>query len=655
MFNNLFSKGKIGSMDTKNRIVMTSMGNHLGNPDGTMSKADIAFYGARAKGGVGVIFTEVSMVEESRGRGNLCQISVADDKYIPGLKELADEIHKYNSKIVIQIYHPGRQGISVVNGNLPMLAPSAIECQCVHQPTVAMTTEEVSDMVEKFILAAVRVKKSGIDGVEVHGAHGYLVNQFLSPHTNHRIDKYGGSFENRLRFLEEIVIGIKERCGKDFPLVVRLSVDEFYETIGLPEEGLHLKDGVKIAERMEQLGVDAIDVSSGTYETMNTAWEPSSFDQGWKINLAETIKKSVKIPVIGVSVIRDPEYADQIIADGKVDFVGSARQHFGDPEWSNKAKEGRTNEIRKCISCLHCMEVLMSSDITKLPCQCAINIQSGRELDYSNFVEDGDGRTVAIIGAGPAGLEAARVLAMRKFKPVIFEKSDKIGGQLEFANKPPKKEKINWLIDYLRVQNEKLGTEIRLETTPTIEDLKELNPYAVFVAQGSNPIMPKSISGIDGKEVLSTTDILSGKIKLKDKKIGVVGSGMTGLETAELLAETGNEVSLFEMADNIGPGLFFQNLIDIMGRTSKDGVHLYPKHKLIKIENGKLTFELMENNEIKDYSFDNVIISLGTRSNNKLIEEININFDIVKILGDASKPGRIRNAMETGFVNAYNL
>ncbi|MBU3178204.1 NAD(P)/FAD-dependent oxidoreductase [Clostridium estertheticum] len=655
MFNNLFSKGKIGSMDTKNRIVMTSMGNHLGNTDGTMSKADIAFYGARAKGGVGVIFTEVSMVEESRGRGNLCQISVADDKYIPGLKELADEIHKYNSKIVIQIYHPGRQGISVVNGNLPMLAPSAIECQCVHQPTVAMTTEEVSDMVEKFILAAVRVKKSGIDGVEVHGAHGYLVNQFLSPHTNHRTDKYGGSFENRLRFLEEIVIGIKERCGKDFPLVVRLSVDEFYETIGLPEEGLHLKDGVKIAERMEQLGVDAIDVSSGTYETMNTAWEPSSFDQGWKINLAETIKKSVKIPVIGVSVIREPEYADQIIADGKVDFVGSARQHFGDPEWSNKAKEGRTNEIRKCISCLHCMEVLMSSDITKSPCQCAINIQSGRELDYSNFVEDGDGRTVAIIGAGPAGLEAARVLAMRKFKPVIFEKSDKIGGQLEFANKPPKKEKINWLIDYLRVQSEKLGVEIRLETTPTIEDLKELNPYAVFVAQGSNPIMPKSISGIDGKEVLSITDILSGKIKLKGKKIGVVGSGMTGLETAELLAETGNEVSLFEMADNIGPGLFFQNLIDIMGRTSKDGVHLYPKHKLIKIENGKLTFELMENNEIKDYSFDNVIISLGTRSNNKLIEEININFDIVKILGDASKPGRIRNAMETGFVNAYNL
>lgn len=655
MFNNLFSKGKIGSMETKNRIVMTPMGIHLGNPDGSMSDETVAFYAARAKGGVGVIFTEVTIVEESRGRGNFKQMSAAHDKHIDGLKKLADEIHKYDSKIVVQIYHPGRQGVSAVNGNLPMLAPSAIECQCVHQPTVAMTTEEIEEMVENFIEAAVRVKKAGIDGVEVHGAHGYLVNQFLSPHTNHRTDKYGGNFENRLRFLEEIVTGIRERCGKDFPLVVRLSVDEFYEKIGLPEEGLHLEDGVKIAKRMEELGVDAIDVSSGTYETMNTAWEPTSFDQGWKINLPETVKKSVNIPVIGVGVIREPEYADRIIAEGKLDFVGSARQHFGDPEWSNKAKEGRADECRKCISCLHCMETLMSADITKSPCQCAINIQSGRELDYSNFKEDGDGRTVAIIGAGPAGLEAARVLAMRKFKPVVFEKSDKIGGQLEFANKPPKKEKITWLIDYLRVQAKKLGIEIRLNTTPTIDDLKELNPYAVFVAQGSNPIMPKSISGIDGEEVLSTVDILSGKVKLKGKKVGVVGSGMTGLETAELLAEMGNEVTVFEMADNIGPGLFFQNLIDIMDRISQYGIKLYPKHKLIKIDNGQATFELMENNEIKDYSFDNIIISLGTRSNIELLDQINANFDIVKILGDASKPGKIRNAMETGFVTAYNL
>lgn len=655
MYQHLFSKGKIGSMETPNRIVMTPMGIHLGNYDGSMSEETIAFYAKRAKGGVGVIFTEVTMVEETRGRGNCREMSAAQDAHIEGLKRLADEVHKYGSKVVVQIYHPGRQGISAVNGNLPMLSPSGIECQCVHQPTIAMTIEEIKDVIEHFIAAAVRIKEAGFDGVEIHGAHGYLVNQFLSPHTNHREDAYGGNFENRMRFLEEIVAGVKEKCGKDFPLIVRLSVDEFYDRIGLPEEGLHLEDGVKIAKCLEELGVDAIDVSSGTYETMNQAWEPSSFDQGWKIYLAETVKKAVNIPVIGVAVLRDPEYADQMIAEGKLDYAGSARAHFGDPEWANKAKEGRDNEIRKCISCLHCMEHLMVADMSGAPCECAINIQAGKELEYSELKVDGENRVIAIIGAGPAGLEAARVLALRNYKPVIFEKEAKVGGQLELANKPPKKEKITWLIDYLRIQAEKLGVEIRYNTKPTIEDLKALNPYAVFVSQGSNPIMPRSIPGIDGKEVLSTVDILNGKIKLSDKKIGVVGSGMTGIETAELLAEQGNEVTVFEMAENIGPGLFFQNLIDVMGRIQTYGVKLCPEHKLVEINGTKAVFELTKTGENKEYEFDYIIISLGTRPNTDLLEEIRQNFKNVTILGDAKKPGKIRHAMESGFVGAFAL
>lgn len=441
MFEYLFSKGKIGTMETKNRIVFTPMGNALANTDGTVSQKDIYFYGARAKGGVGVVFTECAIVDGERGKGNGKQICVYDDKFIPGLKALADEIHKYDSKIVVQIYHPGRQGISLINGNLPMLAPSEVECNVVHQPTEAMTIKQIEDMVDKFVNAAVRLKKAGIDGVEVHAAHGYLVNQFLSPYTNKRTDKYGGSLENRMRFLEEIIIGIREKCGKDYPLIVRLSVDEFLGYVGLSEEGLHVEESVKIAKRLEELGVDALDISCGIYETMNVSWEPSSFEQGWKIYLPETIKKAVNIPVIGVAVIRDPEYADKMIREGKIDFAGSARQHFADPDWSNKAKEGRVNEIRKCISCLHCMETLMKADSSGMSCQCSINIQGGNEYEYSNFKEDGEGKVVAIIGAGPSGLEAARVLAIRKYKPVIFEKSDKLGGQLQLANKPPKKEK----------------------------------------------------------------------------------------------------------------------------------------------------------------------------------------------------------------------
>lgn len=655
MFDNLFSAGKIGTMEIKNRVVFTSMGNALANTDGTISEKDIHFYGARAKGGVGLIFTECTIVDGHRGKGNTKQIGVYDDKFIPGLKALADEVHKYGSKIVVQIYHPGRQGISVVNGNLPMLAPSDVECQVVHQPVEEMSIEQIEDMVNKFVEAAVRIKKAGIDGVEVHGAHGYLINQFLSPYTNRRKDKYGGSLENRMRFLEEIILGIREKCGEDFPLIVRLSVDEFLDYAGLENDGLKLEEGKKIAKRLEEIGVDALDISCGIYETMNVSWEPTGFEEGWKINLPEEIKKAVKIPVIGVSVIRDPAYADKMIGEGKIDFAGSARQHFADPEWANKAKEGRVDEIRRCISCLHCMETLMAADITGGATQCAINIQSGREAEYSDFTKNGQGRRVAIIGAGPAGLEAARILALRGFKPIILEKSHQAGGQLQLANKPPKKEKINWLIDYLKTQAEKLGVEIRYNTPATIEILKELDPYAIFIAQGANPIIPESIPGKDGENVLIYTDVLTGKVELTNKKVAVIGSGMTGIETAYFLADKDNEVSIFEMADQIGPGVYFQNLIDIMKHIEPLGVKLYPKHKLVKIDGNTAIFENTEAKENISYSFDYIVLSLGTRPNKELIDEIEENFSNVHILGDANKTGRIRNAMETGFELAYRL
>lgn len=655
MFQHLFAAGKIGSMVTKNRIVMTAMGNHLANSDGSVSEKDIAFYSARAKGGVGLIITECALVDDRRGKGNNHQISVAADRFISGLNRLAQEVHHYGSKIVVQIYHPGRQGISAVNQNLPMMAPSEVECQAVHQPTVAMTTGEIADLVEKFIQAAIRIKSAGIDGVEVHGAHGYLINQFLSPYTNLRTDRYGGSFENRMRFLEEIVLGIREQCGPEYPLIVRLSVDEFLGTTGQPGKGLQLEDGVKIAQRLETLGVDAIDVSSGIYESMNVAWEPASFEQGWKIYLPERIKKAVSIPVIGVAVIRDPEYADTILREGKLDFVGSARQHYADPEWANKAKEGKVASIRKCISCLHCMETLMAADMSPVPCQCGINIQSGRESEYREFREDGRGRTVAIIGAGPSGLEAARVLAMRQFKPILFEKTANVGGQLVLAAKPPKKDKLNWLIDYLKEQARELAVEIRLNTAPTLADLKALNPYAVFIAQGSKPIIPKSIPGIKRKEVVSCVDVLAGTINLTGQKVAVIGSGMTGIETAHLLAENDNQVSLFEMAEAIGPGLYFQNLIDILTHIGKLGVQLYPRHKLLEIGHCQAIFETTESEEKKEYPFDTIVIAVGTTPNRELTEEIQSNFDRVYILGDADKAGRIRNAMESGFISAYNL
>lgn len=657
MYKKLFTPMNIGKVVVPNRIVMTAMGNHLANKDGSVSDEDIAFYGARAKGGVGLIITECACVNFETGKGNTRQMAVDDDKYIPGLKRLADEIHKYGSVIAVQIYHPGRQGIAAINGNKAMIAPSEKECQVVHQPTHEMTKEEIKETIDRFIKSAKRLQQAGIDAVEIHAAHGYLINQFLSPYTNLRTDEYGGSFDNRMRFLDEIIEGIRRECGYDYPIIVRFSANEYMEYAGKPGEGLQLDDGIKIAKHLETLGVNALDVSSGIYETMNTAWEPVGFDQGWKIDNADRIKKEVSIPVIGVSVIRNPEYAEQIIEEGKVDFIASARQFFADPEWSNKAKAGKERSIRKCISCLYCMETLMNADISTEPMACAINYEGGRELNYGEHLlkKDGDSRVVVIIGAGPAGMEAARILALRNFKPVIFEKKSEVGGQVVYASKPPKKGKVAWLIEYQKGQLEELGVEIRLNHVPTVEEIKALNPYAVFVAQGSNPIMPKSIPGLDGENVYTPVDILSGDISLRGKKVAVVGSGMTGIETAELLGEQGNEVTIFEMKDEIGPGVFFQNLIDVMKRIEKHGTKLYPKHKLIAIEGTTVVTETTDAHETNRFDFDAIVVSFGTIANNEMVDELKREFDRVILLGDAKKAGKIVDAIGNGYKEAFEL
>lgn len=657
MYQKLFSPKNIGKMVVPNRIVMTAMGNYLANTDGSVSDADIAFYAARAKGGVGLIITECTCVNFETGKGNTHQIAVDDDKYIPGLKKLADEVHKYGSVIAVQIYHPGRQGIAAINGNKTMAAPSVTECQVVHQPTHEMTKEEIKDIVDRFVKAAKRLQIAGIDAVEIHAAHGYLLNQFLSPYTNLRTDEYGGSFENRMRILDEIIVGIRKECGEDYPIIVRFSADEYMDYVGHPELGLHLEDGIRIAKHLEQMGVDALDVSSGIYETMNTAWEPVGFDQGWKIDNAAKIKEAVNIPVIGVSVIREPEYAERILEEGKVDFIGSARAFFADPEWANKAKEGKEKIIRKCISCLYCMETLMNADLSPNPMTCAVNFEGCRELNYGEdkLNKDGNGRVVAIIGAGPAGMEAARILAKREFKPVVFEKKSEVGGQVVYGSKPPKKEKLMWLIDYLKGQLDELGVEVKLNHAPTLEEIKALNPYAVFVAQGANPIMPKSIPGLDGEKVYTAIDILSGDVVLKGKKVAVIGSGMTGIETAEFLGAQGNDVSVFEMADEIGPGVFFQNLIDVLKRVEEHGTKLYPKHKLVAIEGTTVVVETTDTKETKKFDFDAVVVSLGTIANVEMIEDLKKEFERVIVIGDARKAGRIGDAIGNGYKEAFEL
>lgn len=653
MYKNMFKKGKIGSLELANRIVMEPMGNALAGLDGSCTNEEIAFYAERAKGGVGLIITEVASVDSQTGRANLHNLCVDDDALLSGYQGLAQEIHKYGSAIFVEIYHPGRQGISASNNNQAMLAPSAIECQCVHQPVVEMTTQQCTDMIQKFIDGALFLKKAGIDGVVIHAAHGYLIGQFLSPYTNKRTDQFGGSLEKRARFATEIIKGIRAACGKDYPIVIRISADEFLKYAGIDSnEGVTLDMSKQYVKLFQDAGVDGIDVSAGIYETMNTSWEPVGFDQGWKAYLAKEIKKIVDIPVFCTALIRDPGYGEYLLENDYCDFIGSARQHFADPQWALKAKEGREDEIRRCISCLNCMETLSMADLTNEPARCAINPQGGKELQLGKLPQDGAGRRVAVIGAGPSGLEAARILALRGFKPVVLEKSGQIGGTLNLASKPPKKERLSWLIDYYKKQLKLLGVEVRLNMEIDDAYLKSLDPYAVFISTGSSPILPKSIPGITGQNVLSTEDILNGKIRLFGKDVIIVGSGMTGLETGEMLAEDGNKVSIYEMASEIGPGMFFQNLIDVLKRL--ENVPKSPGHKLVEITEQGCTFETGDGEKVTKTS-DYVVISLGMASNNQLAKELGDKFSNFCVMGDAEKPGKIARAVETGFMAAYNL
>jgi 2,4-dienoyl-CoA reductase-like NADH-dependent reductase (Old Yellow Enzyme family)/thioredoxin reductase len=653
-YNHLFSKGKIGTLELKNRIVMPAIGVGLANADTTMSDEMIAFYEERAKGGTGLIITEVTRVNDEHGAAQPRQISVARDELIPGLTGLTDAIHKHGAKIFVQLYHPGNQGISAFMKDNITVSPSGIMSTLTQQPTRALGEQEVESLVQDFINGAVRAKKAGFDGVEIHGAHGYMINQFFSPYTNKRTDKYGGSTEKRAQFAKEVILGIREKLGQDFPVILRISVDEFLHLTPIQEPGLMLEEGVQIAKYLAPFGLDAINVSSGIYESMSIAWEPSSYDQGWRVYLAEAVKKVVSVPVFTVGVIREPAFAEKILANGSADFICIARGNLADPEWANKAKDGRESELRKCISCLHCMESLIQNGEIDEPLECAINARCAREFKYNYLKKDGADRKVAVIGGGPAGLEAARVLAERGFKTVLFEKSGQLGGQLLLANKPPKKDKINWLIGFFENELKRLKVEIKLNSSPTVADIKALSPYAVFVGTGSDAIVPTSIEGVRNSNVYTTTDILSGKVKLSGKNVAVIGSGMTGLETAELLA-CGNTVTVVEMLEKIGGEAYWQNMVDVLMRLGQQKVKMLPGHKLAKIEKDKIILEIVKDKTMTELSADAVVLGLGVKAGNKVAEEMKASFSNVQFIGDTSKIGRIANAVKTAFVAAYNL
>ena len=676
----MFTPIKIGSCEIKNRIVMAPMLMGFGVFDGTATEKMLDYYEERAIGGAGLIVTEITRINDVTGAGAFAQLAASKDYHIESLKKLADRVHKHGAKLFVQLHHPGRQNIGLLVGTIPLsiklnklwkgysktlfklaptcgkflikrnivpssVAPSKVEPSYFSAGRIrALRYKEVKKLINQFIDGAERVMKSGCDGVMLHASHGYLIQQFLSPHTNKRKDEYGGSLENRMRFLLEIIEGIRKRCGS-FPLTVRLTVDECYDKIGKAGTGYGLEEGVKMAQILEKAGIDAIDVSSGAYDTFNFWLEPMSFELGWRKHMAKAVKEKVKIPVIAANLIRSPEQAAEQLKEGYQDMISLGRPHLADPYWTEKAQADKTKQIKRCICCLYCIESMQENAFTGEHGLCAVNPFIVREkITLSN---SGNGKVVVIAGAGPAGLTAAEILAKRGYKAIVLEKESKPGGQVAIAASVPSKRKIGWCAEDLEYNAKLNGAEIIYNTPATIDTIAEYNPYAVIVATGGRPFIPQSIEGIHNDNVFVAPDLYTGKVKINGKKVAVIGSGMTGLGTAALLASQGNKVTVVEMADIQAPGTWMQHIDDIMPKLKKLGVEIITSHKLIKINKDNIVLSNIKNHKEKVIETENVVLSIGVCPENALYNEIKDKFGNVYMVGDALKVGRIADATRT--------
>ncbi len=678
----LLSPMKIGTMTVKNRTVMTAAEMSLGQTNGCPTEKLMAYYEERAKGGIGLIIPGVCRVNDMGAASTFTQLAMSQDYQIAPMHEFAERLHKHGAKLAIQLHHPGRQGYASSINTLPVVIPVVERfpkvldglfkctplllgleekkiCMSVQSPSDcelsahgatrihAMSRREVKNLIRDFIDAAERCKKAGVDAVELHGGHGYMIQQFLSPNTNHRTDEYGGSFENRLRFVSEIIRGIRERCGRDYPLIVRLTVDEMYDKIGKPGKGYNLEDGKKIAKRLEELGVDAINVTSACYDVYNRWLEPTSYEPGWRAYLAKEIKSVVGIPVIAANFMRSPDQAERQLEEGYQDFIGSARSFICEPHWVKKIEEGRPEEIRRCIGCLHCISSFMTNAKVGRSGECALNPGVGKEPSYEEPVRDGYGRVIIVVGAGIAGLAAAETMARRGFAVTVIEKNAEPGGQIRTAAACNLKGKLFWCVEDRMAMLRALGVEFRFGTEAGPELITGLNPYAVIVATGAKPLRPRSIEGVDLPNVFTAPEIIHRRHVAENQKVIVVGSGMTGLETAEILNETGNEVTVLEMADEIAPGTWFQLVDDEMERLVPFGTRFLPGHQLLEIRPDEVIALDRRANQTVHLPADCVVLSLGVRPENRLAENLKAHFPRVYTAGDAVKSGTIADAVKS--------
>ena len=639
----LFSPGRIGAVELKNRIIFAPMLDRFANEDGSISEASVRYYRERARGGAALLIVgAVNFLPEAHYRPH--QTCLYDDSFIDSHRRLTDAIHEAGALVSCQLIHAGirlsQKAFGAGSATRPV-GPSAIPFATTDTVPHALSIEEIHAMTEAFAAAARRAREAGYDVVDILAAHGYLLHSFLSPYSNRRDDSYGGSNENRARFLCEVIRGIKREAGSGFPIQVRINGTDFLGG------GIDIEQARVHARLIEKAGANAINVSSGTRESRQYTAAGYHFSQTLAAELSEKVKAVVRIPVSTVGRYTDPIRAEEVLAKGQADFVLMARALLADPEWPNKAREGRLHEIRPCIGdntgCV-------ARDIRKFPTvSCTVNATIGHEEEF-RIRRAATPRSVLVVGSGPAGMEAARVAAMRGHRVSLYERETRLGGQLDVASRPPNNHPIQRLSEYLIGQIGGLGVEIHTGVTVTPQLVAEKNPDVVVVATGSNPILP-DVPGLGHNHVVLAADVLEKKVKT-GQRVVVIGGGLVGMDTSLVLAQEGKQVILVEMLPRIGANANVFELLFLMERFIDLGVQVLTNTKLLSIHPGGVTVvmtELTSENEVIFIRADTVVMAIGYRASQDLAQELEKSGRPIYVIGDCREPRKIIDAIHEGF------
>lgn len=628
----LFEPIKLGQIEVKNRFVLLAMGTSY-SIDEKVNDRLKAFFVERAKGGAGLLLLPALPVPEN---GRILP-RIYDDDSIPAWRQVTKEIHAHDAKTFVQLL---ARWDFAVDKDKPAenFAPSPIATRRNVPPPKELTIEQIHQLIEAFANAARRAREAGFDGVELMGGMGYLINRFVSSCTNKRTDDYGGSLEKRARFLLEIIDKTKKLVGQDFPLQYRMSADEFMAG------GNTIEDSKKIAQIVEKAGVVAINVCAGFHESPKPLTQ-TSVPRGSFIYLAHEIKKVVKIPVIGAFRINDPILAEDILLQGKADMIGMARALIADPYLPQKAKEGRYEDIIPCIACSRCIQTTW---LEQTGLECSVNPRAGREDIIPARAPSP--RKVLVIGGGPGGMEAATIAAQRGHKVKLYEKDSFLGGQLVPAGKPPYKSEITYLTRYLITQLKKSGAEVNLSTEINARFVLKQKPDIVIVATGAEPSIP-DIPGAKGKNVIDPLKVIAGEPT--GARVVVVGGGLIGCETAELLAYQGKKVSLTSRQAKIGTDISRTHRWTVIQRLNRANIEMYPNSQPLEItENG---IKLARNGENMFIWADTIVLAGGMKAVNNLAKELEGKVSSVYTVGDCVNPSNIARAINDAFLLACKV